>query len=731
MIVFIIFMNEIYRKSAQISVFTVGLLLILALPIAAQTANPGEASASLAAPPTSAPTATDGGDVTSLSAVVVTGTRLDLDQLQTPITITSVDRDEFEDSGALSFQDTVDRVPGLQVGAQGGVFLRFATRGFRSTNDVLVMIDGVPFRQVNGNADLINIPIGLVENLEYAKGPGSSVYGRDAVAGVVNIFTDVPRTDVTSGEVSVNGGSFGTYDAYVRAVVPTADNGAVNVDFGDGWSNGYEVRTANDDQFAKISDDQQLTPNLDLRESYIDTHFFAYRSGAYPLLNGDIAYGLSPTANLAVPDTFYKAGFQSFTVTPTLTLGSEWKVTAITNYNRFLRNYIGGIAVDTNPGYNQNNFFQASVQDILYEDIDATWTHKFGDVKNTFLVGVTYENGHFTQNAATVSNQPTFTAPNFGVPVTNAQNYPYGVIGPNVQTWIYQPVTSGYVEERAELGDFSLLLGARYDQASQSFTNSSLTQYGQQTVSAISPRASLTDQFYNGASDQASVFVSFSKSFKPLAPSSSTSGGVTVFELLHPEIADSYELGFKGYDDNRRIFWYASIYQIEKVNAQVFYRINTLNYLITQDEQRARGFESQVEFRTTKWLDFYLDYAYNDAVNVKYVTPTLNLSDNQIAMNPRSTAGAGADLTSGAWGLDVNSNFTGTRPLRDDILNSQILPSYLITNAVLSYNYKRTTFQLGVDNIGNIVYISDNLSGDNNGSTGEPRSFFGKVIYRF
>jgi len=681
--------------------------------------------------PSQNPPATTNNDVLSLQQFVVTDTLMALDQLQTPISITSVDRSEFEDAGALSFQDVVDRVPGLQVGAQGGVFLRFATRGFRSTNDVLVMVDGVPFRQVNGNADLINIPIGMVENLEYAKGPGSSVYGRDAVAGVVNIFTDAPRTDTTSGEVSVNGGSFGTYNGYVRAVVPTAVNGAVNLEAGDGWSDGYEARTSNDNQFAKISDDQQLTPYLNLRESYIDTHFFAYRSGAYPLLNGDIAFGLSPTANLAVPDAFYKTGFQSFTVTPTLTFGSEWKVTDVTNYNRFLRNYIGGIAVDTNPGYNQNNFFQASVQDIFYDDINASWTHKFGVVKNTFIFGGTYENGHFTQNAATVTNQPTFNPPNFGTPVTNAQFYPYGVVGANVQTWIYQPVTSGYAEERAELGDFSLLLGARYDQAFQRLANSSLTQFGQQTVSAVSPRVSLTDDFYNGASDQASVFVSFSKSFKPLAPSSSTSGGVTVFELLHPEIADSYELGFKGYDDNRKIFWETSVYQIEKVNAQTFYRINTLNYLISQDEQRARGVEASVEFRTTNWLDLYLDYAYNDAINVNYVTSTLNLSDNQIAMNPRNTAGAGADLTHGNWGLDVSANFTGTRALRDDVLNSEILPSYLITNAVLSYTYKHATYQVGVDNIGNIVYISDNLSGDNNGSTGEPRSFFGKVIYRF
>jgi len=690
----------------------------------------GVAPATASDHPAQNPAASSTSDVQSLQQYVVTGTRFALDQLQTPIAITAIGRNDFEENGALSFQDTVEKVPGLQIGAQGGTFLRFATRGFRLTNDVLVLVDGVPFRQVNGNSDLVNIPIGMMENLEYAKGPGSSTYGRDAVGGVVQIFTDAPRTDTTSGEVSVNAGSFGTYSAYVRAVVPTT-NGDINVDTGGGESQGWQANTASDQQFVKISDEQQINPNLDIRTSYIDTHFFAYRSGAFPLINGDIAYGIPLSENLAVPDTVFKTNFQSFTVTPTLTLGSEWKIVNIANYNRYQRYYTGGVQTDSNPGLNQAYSQDFSVQDILFEDLSATWTHKFGEVKNTFLIGGTIEDGHYTDAAPGFTNLPTFNPPNYTTPVTNAAFFPYGLKGPYVDTWVYQPIYSGYAEERLELDKVSLLLGARYDSAFQSYTQSTLASYGQQTVTAVSPRASATYDFYKGADDEISAYASFSKSFKPLAPASSTSGGVVFFSLLQPEVADSYEAGFKGYDDDRRIFWTVDVYQVEKVNAERFYRVNSLTYLIAQDQQRVRGFEGEIEFRTTHWLDLYLDYAYTDAINVNYVTSTANLSDNQIAMNPRNMAGGGFNVSKGAWSLDVNSNFTGTRPLRDDIRGAMILPSYLITNAVLSYVYKRTTYQAGVDNIGNIVYISDNLNGFNDGSAGEPRSFFGKVIYHF
>jgi len=345
--------------------------------------------------------------------------------------------------------------------------------------------------------------------------------------------------------------------------------------------------------------------------------------------------------------------------------------------------------------------------------------------------GGTIEDGHYTDSAPAFSSLPTFTPPNYGVPVTNAAFFPYGVKGATVDTWVYQPINSGYVEERAEWGDLSILLGGRYDSALQQYTQSALTSFGKQTVTAFSPRASATYDFFKGATDEASAYASFSKSFKPLAPASSTSGGVVFFSLLQPEVADSYELGFKGYDDNRRIFWTVDVYQVEKVNAERFYRVNALTYLIAQDQQTVRGFEGEIEFRTTSWLDLYLDYAYTNAINTNYVTSTANLSDNQIAMNPRNTAGGGVNFSHGNWSLDVTSNFTGTRPLRDDIRGAMIMPSYLVTNVVVSYEYRHATYQAGVQNIGDIYYISDNLNGFNDGQPGAPRTFFGKVIYRF
>jgi outer membrane receptor protein involved in Fe transport len=673
--------------------------------------------------------AADQANPETLGQVVVTGTRIGLDQLDTPITVTSVSHDEIEDSGANSLADVMEKIPGLQIGAQGGTYLRFATRGFRMTNDVLVLIDGVPFRQVNGNADLINLPLGLVENVEYAKGPGSSIYGRDAVGGVVQIFTDAPIKDTVSGEVIASAASFGTYGMTVRVTAPTP-GGGINADFGATTSDGFEARTANNQQFLKLSDVQQLTPNLKVYVSYLDEHYFTYRSGAVPLVNGDPAYGFNVYDNLAVPDTVFKTNFQSFTVTPTLTLG-EWTVTNVANYSRYQRDYDGGIQTSSTPGFTQGYSQDFSVQDILYEDLSAMWQHTFGPLHNTLLFGGTFENGFYTDVAPTFSDLPTFNPPNYTTPVTNAAYYPYGLKGANVNTYISQPIGSAYVEERGAIGPVSLLLGARYDSAYQSYSNSTLTQAGSQTVSAVSPRASGTYDFYKGASDETSFFVSFSKSFKPLAPSASTSGGVTIFELLQPEVADSYEFGFKGYDFDRKIFWQVSAYQIEKANAQRFYRVNALTYLIAQDEQRVRGFEGEVEYHASKWLEFYADYAYTDAINVNYVTTTANLSDNQIAMNPRNTAGAGVNLRQGAFSIDVTSNFTGTRPLRDDINNSMILPSYLIENVVLAYDFKRTTFQVGVDNLANVYYISDNLNGFNDGQPGMPRSIFGKVIYRF
>ena len=115
--------------------------------------------------------------------IISTATRLDEDPLRLPFSAATVERRELDAAGAITLEDSLRSVPGLQHGTQGNYYSRFETRGLRDTQDVLVLIDGVPLRVLQGNADVTLIAPDLVERVEFIKGPASALYNKNAIGG--------------------------------------------------------------------------------------------------------------------------------------------------------------------------------------------------------------------------------------------------------------------------------------------------------------------------------------------------------------------------------------------------------------------------------------------------------------------------------------------------------------------------------------------------------------------
>ncbi len=145
--------------------------------------------------------------------IVVTSSRVaeTADETMTPITV--IDREEIDRSGSKSVVDILTKVPGLVVNNSGGrgaassIFLR----GSSSTN-VLVLVDGIQIGSAtSGTASLEHIPLSIVEKIEVVRGPRSSLYGSEAIGGVIQIFTRQGRKKLRSS-FSVSAGSHDTYD---------------------------------------------------------------------------------------------------------------------------------------------------------------------------------------------------------------------------------------------------------------------------------------------------------------------------------------------------------------------------------------------------------------------------------------------------------------------------------------------------------------------------------------
>ena len=125
------------------------------------------------------------------STVQVIGTRAPtaLDRVVSDVVV--IDRDRIRASSADSIEDLLRREGGMQMSRSGGPgqSAGLLIRG-SSSSSTLVLIDGVRVGSATlGQTDLAAISLGQVERIEIMRGPGSSLYGADAIGGVVNIVT--------------------------------------------------------------------------------------------------------------------------------------------------------------------------------------------------------------------------------------------------------------------------------------------------------------------------------------------------------------------------------------------------------------------------------------------------------------------------------------------------------------------------------------------------------------
>lgn len=123
--------------------------------------------------------------------VQVTGTRAPaaLDRVVSDVVV--IDRDRIRASSADSIEDLLRREGGMQMSRSGGPgqSAGLMIRG-SSSSSTLVLIDGVRVGSASlGQTDLATVSLAQVERIEIMRGPGSSLYGADAIGGVVNIIT--------------------------------------------------------------------------------------------------------------------------------------------------------------------------------------------------------------------------------------------------------------------------------------------------------------------------------------------------------------------------------------------------------------------------------------------------------------------------------------------------------------------------------------------------------------
>ena len=383
-----------------------------------------------------------------------------------------ITRDEIERYGYTSLGDVLRTIPGISVSPSADATATLLTsRG--TTSRLLTMFNGIETASgsVDAFGDVDNIPLNDVEYIEIMRGPNSSVFGADAVLGVVNIVTSTKAGN--ESRVSVRAGSFDSYGVegvYVGKINNRRISFSASTSTTDGFS--PQVEFDQQTQFdALFGTNASLAPGNGNDEAtvnearfYVDlTDSLSFTAHYYE--QKDIGSGVGFAQAL---DTDGGISFDSFIGTLQYKQSiANWDTeTNIIYYNA---EGIGDSSLFPNGAF--GGFFPEGVNQVLGAEenrfkLETSAFRDFG--AHTLRVGFNYLDSKWDN----IADERNFIfAPGFPFPIPNAITEFAGTDQAFFLDYDYT-LTSGFISnEWSFANDWTLLTGVRYDDHSVAGSN--------------------------------------------------------------------------------------------------------------------------------------------------------------------------------------------------------------------------------------------------------------------
>lgn len=144
--------------------------------------------------------------------VIVTAQRRETKDLETPASTTVITAEQIKETGAQTIYDALDYTIGFSNMSYGPGGMDYGASNSRNTirgldKGTLVLLNGAPLNLLNYNGT-DGIPVEAIERIEIIKGASSTLYGSEALAGVVNIITKKPGDSIHKNTVEMSAGNY-------------------------------------------------------------------------------------------------------------------------------------------------------------------------------------------------------------------------------------------------------------------------------------------------------------------------------------------------------------------------------------------------------------------------------------------------------------------------------------------------------------------------------------------
>ncbi len=253
-----------------------------------------------------------------LSIKVVTSTQRQQNVKNAPSVIDVFTRKDIELIGAQNLIELLNYSPSIETSLAPDGFYRVAIRGERKDGNILFLLDGHKLNDIYNGQAIYDFPTALIEQLEIIRGPGSALYGTNAVSGIINIL---PRSSNASVRTSYGNNHSRSFDVHYSRVGPVTLNTTVSYRDSEGDSRQLTVRNlANSTSFS--SDTNYFTESLHLLNS-ID--YQNWNSSLYFASHNNGDWG-GPNFNLGTQSDFEKQSTH-FSLTRTIELSDTLLLT--------------------------------------------------------------------------------------------------------------------------------------------------------------------------------------------------------------------------------------------------------------------------------------------------------------------------------------------------------------------------------------------------------------------